>query len=124
MNDKTKSYRDLTVWQRAIELAEEAYRITSGFPSEERYGMTSQIRRAAVSVPANIAEGQGRLGRGEFAHFLGIARGSLSELDTLFTLANRMGYMDSSTYEMMTIKIIAIRRPLHGLLITLRRPSS
>jgi len=77
-----RSYRDLLVWQKAKALAVRIYESTEQFPKAETYGLTSQIRRAAVSVPSNIAEGQGRLTPGEFLHFLGQARGSLLELDT------------------------------------------
>ena len=77
-----RSYRDLLVWQKAKALAVQIYHATEQFPKAETYGLTSQIRRAAVSVASNIAEGQGRLTPGEFLHFLGQARGSLLELDT------------------------------------------
>jgi four helix bundle protein len=76
------SYADLKVWQKAIDLVTDVYKHTKLFPKEEIYGLTSQIRRAAVSIPCNIAEGQGRLTRGEFKQFLGHARGSLPELQT------------------------------------------
>src|SRR5487761_1178011 len=85
------SYRDLTVWQKGMDLAEACYRLTASFPREEVFGMTSQIRRAAVSVPANIAEGWGRDGKGEFVQFLRIAQGSLKELETHLLLTERVG---------------------------------
>jgi four helix bundle protein len=75
-----QSYRDLQVWQRAMQLTVSVYRLTQGFPREEMHGLTSQLRRAAVSIPSNIAEGQGRNSTGEFRNFLGIARGSNCEL--------------------------------------------
>jgi four helix bundle protein len=78
----TQSFRDLQVWQRAIQLTVAVYRMTRDFPREELYGLTSQIRRSAVSVASNIAEGQGRLSSGEFRQFLGIARGSNFEVQT------------------------------------------
>ncbi|MBK1988248.1 four helix bundle protein [Sphaerospermopsis aphanizomenoides BCCUSP55] len=90
-----QSYRDLKVWQEAMNLAESCYRITKTFPKEETYGMTSQIRRAAVSIPANIAEGYGRKTRGEYIQFLYIAQGSLKELETHLLLAMRVE-IDSS----------------------------
>ena len=77
-----RSHRDLIAWQKAMVLVEDVYRITAVFPKEEIYGLTSQIKRAAVSIPANIAEGQGRRSKREFQQFLGNARGSLLELDT------------------------------------------
>ncbi len=86
-----RSYRELFVWQRARALAAQAYTITEQFPVAERYGLTSQIRRAAVSVASNIAEGQGRLTSGEFQHFLGQARGSLLEMETQLAIARISG---------------------------------
>jgi four helix bundle protein len=86
-----KSFRDLIVWQRSIQLATAVYRLTGGFPREELYGLASQLRRSAVSVPSNIAEGQGRLSTGEFRQFLGIARGSNSELQTQLEIAPILG---------------------------------
>ena len=88
-----KHYKDLLVWQKAIALVTQVYVVTRTFPREELYGLTSQIRRAAVSVPSNIAEGQARLSPGEFRQFLGIARGSLAELDTQLIFAENLGYI-------------------------------
>jgi four helix bundle protein len=84
------SFRDLVVWQRAMQLTVAIYKLTPGFPHEEMYGLTSQIRRAAVSVPSNIAEGHGRLNTGEFRQFLGVARGSNSELQTQLEIARAL----------------------------------
>ncbi len=86
-----QSYRELEVWQLGMDLAEECYRVTKGFPKEELFGMTSQIRRAAASIPANIAEGQGREHTKEFLHHLSVARGSLMELETHLMLVNGSG---------------------------------
>lgn len=85
------NHRDLDVWQKSIELVEHVYLLSAQFPSDERFGLTSQIRRSAVSVPANIAEGAGRNGAREFVRFLGIARGSLAETETHLTLSVRLG---------------------------------
>ncbi|MGP8253049.1 MAG: four helix bundle protein [Terracidiphilus sp.] len=85
-----KSFRELIVWQRSIQLATTIYQLSRGFPKDEIYGLASQIRRAAVSVPSNIAEGQGRLSTGEFRQFLGIARGSNFELQTQLEIARSM----------------------------------
>jgi four helix bundle protein len=90
-----QAFRDLQVWQRAIQLTVVIYRLTQGFPREEVYGLSSQIRRSAVSIPSNIAEGQGRLSMGEFRHFLGIARGSNHELQTQLEIARSLGFGDS-----------------------------
>jgi four helix bundle protein len=92
MNEQTsmQSYQDLKVWQEAMNLAEECYEVTKQFPKEETYGMISQIRRASVSIPANIAEGYGRRTRGEYIQFLYIAQGSLKELETHLLLSIRV----------------------------------
>src|SRR5262249_50952074 len=88
-----ESYRDLEVWQRAMDLAEQCYTVTKTFPREELLGMTSQIRRSAASIPANIAEGQGREHTREFIHFLRVAMGSLKELETHLLLCERVGLL-------------------------------
>ena len=85
-----RSYRDLETWQEAMSLVEICYRLTASMPSEEKFGLVSQIRRAAVSIPANIAEGYGRAHRGDYLHHLSIASGSLAELETLLTLTVRL----------------------------------
>ena len=89
-----RSFRDLLVWQRAIQLSVSIYRLTKDFPREELYGLSSQIRRAAVSVPSNIAEGHGRLHTGEYRQFLGVARGSNFELQTQLEIARALRYGD------------------------------
>ena len=90
-----QSFRDLQVWQRSMELTVAVYRLTQKFPREEAYGLTSQTRRSAVSIPSNIAEGQGRLNTGEFRQFLGVARGSNCELQTQLEIARALGLGDS-----------------------------
>ena len=87
-----RKHRDLHAWQRAIELVKVIYRLTAAFPDSERFGLTAQMRRAAVSVPSNIAEGAARTTTREFLHFLGVARGSLSELDTQLVIAQELAY--------------------------------
>ena len=87
-------FKDLIVWQKAMDLVTDVYRVTDSFPKREVYSLTDQIRRAAVSVPSNIAEGQGRLTTGEFRHFLGIARGSNCELQTQLEIARTLGFGD------------------------------
>jgi four helix bundle protein len=89
------SFRDLIVWQRAMQLTVSIYRLTQGFPREEMYGLTSQIRRSAVSVPSNIAEGHGRLNTREYRQFLGIARGSNFELQTQLEIARALEFGNS-----------------------------
>jgi four helix bundle protein len=88
-----RGYRELKVWQRSMDLVEESYRLTATFPKHELYGITSQLRRAAVSVAANIAEGHGREHLGEYLHFLSIANGSLMELETHLLIGRRMNYI-------------------------------
>lgn len=105
-----RSHHRLEAWQEAMKLAEEIYRMTGGFPKEEVYGLISQMRRAAVSVPSNIAEGAARGGAKEFLHFLLISRGSLSELETQLMLATKLGYMEKNN------SIMEIVEKLFGLL--------
>ncbi|MEH2114885.1 four helix bundle protein [Nostoc sp.] len=96
-----QSYRDLKVWQEAMNLAESCYRATKSFPKEETYGMTAQIRRAAASIAANIAEGYGRRTRGEYVQFLYIAQGSLKELETHLLLSIRVELASSQTINLV-----------------------
>jgi len=90
---RVKDYRDLIVWQKAMDLVEQIYKLTRLFPREEQYGLTVQVRKAAVSVPSNIAEGQGRRTTKEFLQFLSIASGSLKEVQTHVMIAQRLGYL-------------------------------
>ena len=113
-------YKDLIVWQRARVLAEEVYRVSEVFPKKEVYGLTSQIRRAAVSVVSNIAEGQGRLTRGEFLQFLGHSRGSLFELETQLTIAADLNYFRQEKLASLEEKTSEVKRLLNGLIDSLR----
>ncbi len=115
-----RSYRELFVWQKAKALAVQAYRASEGFPRTETYGLTSQIRRASVSVASNIAEGQGRLTRGEFLHFLGQARGSLLELDTQLEIARELNYLDAELQEKMALEVYQVPGLLNRLIESLR----
>jgi four helix bundle protein len=92
---RVQSYRDLKVWNKAIELALELYRITESFPSSERFGVTTQLRRAAVSIASNIAEGHARSTRGEYRNFLPVARGSAVEVEVQLFLAEQIGFINS-----------------------------
>lgn len=96
-----QSYRDLKVWQNSMTLVEGCYRLTQGFPKEEVYGLSSQLRRAAVSIPANIAEGYGRGSRPTYLHFLKIAQGSLKELETHLLLSHRLGFVSNLLSELL-----------------------
>ena len=115
-----QNYRDSIVWQKAIEFVTEIYRITEGFPSKEIYGLTSQIRRCAVSIPSNIAESKGRLTGGEFRQFLGHARGSTLEIETQILIANRLGYIDENTARKLLSGSAEIGRLINGLLSSLK----
>ena len=95
----TQGYRDLVVWQQAMDVAVETYRLTGSFPKEEMFGLTSQMRRAAVSIASNIAEGEGRKSKNEFSHFLGIALGSKSELETQLILSERVNLLKTTDTE-------------------------
>jgi four helix bundle protein len=116
-----RSYRDLFAWQKARALAGKAYHLTDAFPRTEMYGLTSQIRRAAVSVASNIAEGQGRLTTGEFTHFLGQARGSLLELDTQLAIALDLEYLTADAYDAIDEEIYALLGILNRLIESLRK---
>ena len=110
-----KSYRELTVWQKSIDWVERIYRVSKSFPSEEKFGLTSQIRRAAVSVPSNIAEGAARTGTKEFLQFLSVASGSLAEVETQLILAERLGYLAKPEHEALLDQAGEISRMLGGL---------
>ncbi len=114
------SYRDLVVWQKAKVLSVRIYRITEVFPKSEIYGLTSQMRRASVSVVSNIAEGQGRLTKGEFLQFLGNARGSLFELETQLEIALELRYVSSEVQKKTSEQMAEVRRLLIGLMDSLR----
>jgi four helix bundle protein len=114
-----KSHRDLIVWQKAMELTVAIYHVSKSFPKDETYGLTSQLRRASVSIPANIAEGQGRRLVKEFQQFLAHARGSLLEVDTHMELALRLGYIGKQEYVAVHEKIDEVGRLLNGLLRSL-----
>jgi four helix bundle protein len=110
------SYKDLIAWQKAMDFTEEIYKATRGFPRDELYGLTSQLRRAAVSIPSNIAEGQGRLTPGEFKQFLGHARGSLLETETQILLCGRLGYISAEETNRLLALSGEVGRILNGLI--------
>lgn len=102
MSEEIKSYKDLIVWQKALNLVDVIYQVTKGFPKDEIYGLTNQIRRAAVSIPSNIAEGYARQSKAELKNFLSIARGSLAEVETQLIIASRQGYLTHETMQQVT----------------------
>jgi four helix bundle protein len=117
-----QSFRELVVWQRAIELNLTVYRLTSRFPSSERFCLTDQLRRAAISVPSNIAEGYGRLTRGEYAQFLGHARGSLCEIQTQIVIAGALDYGTEELRLKADSLCADVSRLLNALIDRLRKP--
>jgi four helix bundle protein len=119
-----KDYRELIVWQKAMDFVEAVYRTTSRFPKEELYGLTIQMRRAAVSIPSNIAEGQARSTTNDFLRFLAIAYGSLKEIETQILIAERLGYINdrqSGTHVQSTTEIA---RLISGLAKSLKKRSA
>lgn len=112
---KPSSYRDLLVWQKGIALVTQIYQLTRAFPVEERFGLTSQMRRAAVSIPSNIAEGQARHTTGEFIQSLSYAEGSLAELDTQLTIAFELDYISQTSLAEVSPLIDELRKMLNGL---------
>jgi four helix bundle protein len=121
---RPKSYRDLIVWQRAMGFARQAYTLTAGLPKSEAYGLLAQVRRAAVSILSNIAEGHGRLTDLQFRHFLGNARGSLCELQTQVELAGDLGYLEKQNIQVVKDQGAEVGRLLNGLISWLRQHST
>lgn len=115
-----QSFRELTVWQRAMQLTVAVYRLTQDFPREELYGLTSQIRRAAISAPSNIAEGQGRANTGEFRQFLAVARGSNCELQTQLDIARELRYGEPRLIDEAESLSNEVRKMLFGIIDSLK----
>jgi four helix bundle protein len=116
-----RGYQDLEVWQRAMDLVIEAYRATQSFPMNERYGLTAQIRRAAVSVPSNIAEGRGRATAADFLRHLAIANGSIMEVETQLLIAARLGYLSTDASRVLLRRCSEVGRLLAGLVRAMKR---
>ncbi len=114
-----KYYKDLVAWQKAMDLVDEIYELTEAFPRRELYSLTDQIRRAAVSVPSNIAEGQAHFSTREFLHFLRHARGSLAELETQILIAQRRNYAETERIEIVLKRVEEVSRILNGLITAL-----
>lgn len=117
---KMKSYQDLQVWQKAMDLVGKVYRVTERLPREEAYGLTAQVRRSAISVPSNIAEGHARSATGDYLRHLSIAQGSLAELETQLILTERLGYLEAPEIRAMLDSSSEIGRMLNGLRRSLR----
>ena len=115
MDERLKSYKDLLVWQKSLAMVKLIYELTRSFPQDERFGLVAQMRRAAVSVPSNIAEGQSRHTRGEFIQFISHAEGSLAELDTQLLIAIELGFCSPSQAEGLLSLVDELQRMLNGL---------
>lgn len=121
---RTRHFRDLVVWQKAMGLAREIYKFTAGFPRSEVFGLASQMRRAAVSVPSNIAEGHGRLSDKSLRVFLAQARGSLYELETQIQLATDLGYLSTQVAGTLNPECDEVAKMINGLLTAIERSSN
>jgi four helix bundle protein len=119
-----KDYRELIVWQKAMDLVETIYLTTKAFPKDELYGLTSQIRRAAISIPSNIAEGNGRNTTRDYVHFLGMAYGSVKEVETQVLIAERLQYINSTRSNELVKMTGEISRLVSGLMNSLNRKLS
>ena len=115
-----QAFQDLLVWQRAIEMTTAIYELTDDFPAKEVYGLSSQVRRAAVSVASNIAEGRGRLTQGEFKYFLGLAQGSNYEVQTQLVIAKRLKFGNSASFSKAEGLSIEVGKMLSSLITQLR----
>lgn len=118
-----KNYSDLIAWQKAVDLVCQIYQATRDYPADERFGLTSQMRRAAVSIPANIAEGQGRASVNEFVHFLSIAHGSLRELETHIIISHRLAFLSAEEKTNPLAATVEIGKLISGLARSLRESS-
>ncbi len=119
-----ETHKDLIVWQQSVELVSSIYLMTKSFPHDEMFGLTSQIRRAIVSVPSNIAEGYARGTEKEKLHFLRIASGSLSETETQLLLSLKLGYIDQTRYGELSAELTSVWRLLNALISSVKRKSS
>jgi len=115
MSNSFKSYKDLEVWQKGMALVKDIYKVTADFPGEEKFGLVNQIRRSAVSIPSNIAEGHARSSTGEFKHFISIAMGSLAELETQLTLCAELGHLNVDASTKLLDRLDIIGKMLRGL---------
>ena len=118
--EKSRSFRDLNVWKLSIELVKDIYQVTAKYPPVEIYGLTSQLRRAAISIPSNIAEGQGRNSFKEFKQFIAIALGSLAELETQLIISHEIGYLNREDFSKLSESLDNIRKMLKALASSLK----
>lgn len=118
--ETSRSYRDLRVWKEAVGLVKDIYQATAQFPATETYGLTSQIRKAAVSIPSNIAEGQGRNSSGEFRQFLGVSLGSIAEVETQLIISKEIGYFAPKELDRYLSRLDDLRKMLKSLSLSLK----
>ncbi|MCC6690874.1 MAG: four helix bundle protein [Bacteroidia bacterium] len=116
---KINSYKDLIAWQKSIALVSDIYKLTSALPASEKFGMASQLQRAAVSVPSNIAEGWGRESTKNYIQFLRISRGSLLEIETLLTIAHNLSYLTEEENEKICMQVEEVLKVINGLIKSL-----
>ena len=121
MNRKIKSYKDLIVWQRSIDFVTEIYELTKMLPTDEKFGLVSQMRRSGVSVPSNLAEGHARIGKNEFKHFVSISLGSLAELETHILICQNLNYFTKIISDDLLENTNEINKMLHGLYKSLNK---
>ena len=124
MENSFKSYRDLEVWKKAMDVARNVYKATANFPAEERFGLTNQIRRSAVSVPSNLAEGHARASAAEFSRFILISMGSVAELETQILLSGDLGYLDNEKKQSLLSELDLVGKMLRGLSKAIARRKS
>ena len=113
--NEVRTHRDLDVWKKSIDLVTSIYKFTADYPKDEMYGLTSQIRRCAVSIPSNISEGSARTTKKDFSHFLAIALGSIAELETQLIISKNLNYLPDSVLNELMSELISIRRMTLGL---------
>jgi four helix bundle protein len=118
------NYKELIIWKRAIKLTVETYKVSNQFPSAEKFGLMSQVRRSSVSIPSNIAEGAGRRTDGEFVNFLGIAHGSICELETQLYVAYELGYLQDEKFMALTSELTEIQKMLYSFILKFENKSS
>jgi four helix bundle protein len=121
MAEPIRTYRDLVVWQKSIDLVVECYQESDGFPKSELYGLTNQLRRATVSIPSNVAEGKGRRSTRSYLHFLDISYGSLMEVETLIEIASRLKFLSPEKRAVLLDRTGEIGRMLNGLIVALEK---
>ena len=120
-NQKINSFKDLKIWQKSMLLISQIYSLSNGFPASEKFGLTSQINRASVSIASNIAEGWGRESKKSFVQFLKISRGSLFELDTLLIIAVNQNYLKDSDYDQLLIQVNEIGKMINSLIFSIEK---